>query len=506
MAITRRWFIGGAASFGAFGGNRFCTCFGAETEETPELRLGVVSDIHVNEYGSDVKTWGTDLFKSVLEYYRDRKVDAVVIPGDLADQGYGAGLRAVAKVWYEVFPNDRAPDGRKVEKVFVFGNHDFGGAWYTDWWKKHYANEAERHADNLRLHPEKLWREAFNEEYAPFYRKEIKGFTFFGQHWDNGSRQQESGKVYPFGDLLKEHLADTRNRPDPAKPFFYVQHPHPKNTCYGPWAWGHDDGVSTEVLSAFPNAIAFSGHSHYALTDERTIWQGAFTSAGCSSLRYGALPYDEMMPSGYENSGAGRNNWERDALKMMSPYRGCRNVHQATVWSVYKDRIVVNRVDFPSRLSIGPDWVMPLPSAEPPPFAFAERAKKIKAPEFPVGAKLRVEFVKAKTRGSRSPDRKHEIKPVEKDAFKVVIPPALAKEGARVWRYRIEVGSLTDPQVKYVVAAGFGSRIEDPEVSRATECVFAYDEIPRKNNQIITVTPENCFGQQGRPLTFRGKL
>ena len=504
--VSRRWFIGGAAAFGAFGGNRFFACFGGEPLERPKLRLGVVSDVHVCVYGSDKGVWGTELLKAAFEYYRDRQVDAIVIPGDLADQGYGEGLRAVAKTWREVFPDDKLPDGRKVEKVFVFGNHDFGGAWYTDWGKKRYASDAERAADNLRIHPEKLWREAFEEDYSPFYRKEIRGFTFFGQHWDNGSRQQESGKVYPFGDLLKEHLADPKNRPDPSKPFFYVQHPHPKNTCYGSWAWGHDDGVSTEVLSAYPNAIALSGHSHYALTDERTIWQGAFTSAGCSSLRYGGTPADEMLPSGYENSGAGRNSWERDALKMMGAARDGRSRHQGTVWSVYADRIVVNRVDFPSRLPMGPDWVMPLPAAEPRPFSFVERARKIGAPEFAPGAKLEVSFFKAKTRGSKSPDRKHVIKSVEKDAFRVVIPPAVAKDGARVWRYRIEVGSLTDPQVKYVLASGYGQSLSAKAVSAPSECVFALDEVPRGKNKVITVTPENCFGRQGRALSIRARL
>jgi len=506
MDISRRWFIGGATAFGAFGGNRFISCFGADTQGTPELRLGVVSDIHVNEYGSDVGAWGTDLFKSALKYFRDRQVDAVVIPGDMSDQGYGEGLRAVASAWREVFPDDKAPDGRKVEKVFVFGNHDFSGAWYTDWGKKRYATPEERRADILRIHPERLWREAFDEDYSPFYRKEICGYTFFGQHWDNGSRQQDNGKRFPFGDLLKAHLSDVRNRPDPSKPFFYVQHPHPKNTCYGLWAWGHDSGVSTEVLSAYPNAIAFSGHSHYPLTDERTIWQGAFTSSGCSSLRYGGVPYDELLPSGYENSGAGRNSWMRDALKMMPRNAEGPSRHQGMVWSVYRDRIVVNRVEFPTALSLGADWVLPLPAAESKPFAFVEHARKIAAPEFPQGAKLTVKMHKAKTRGAKSPDRKQAIEPVDKDAFTVVIPAAVAKDGARVWRYRVEVGELTDTQVKYVLASGYGHRADSKAAGQATTCVFSLDEAPANWKNLITVTPENCFGAQGHSLTIRVKV
>jgi hypothetical protein len=83
-------------------------------------------------------------------------------------------------------------------------------------------------------------------------------------------------------------MAKDGKKIDPSLPFFYVQHPHLKDTCYGPWAWGHDAGITTKTLSAYPNAIAFSGHSHYSLTDERTIWQGAFTSVGTGSFR--AMP------------------------------------------------------------------------------------------------------------------------------------------------------------------------------------------------------------------------
>ena len=44
-----------------------------------------------------------------------------------AEWEYVEELEAVAEAWYRVFPNDRAPDGRTVEKVFVYGNHDWQG-------------------------------------------------------------------------------------------------------------------------------------------------------------------------------------------------------------------------------------------------------------------------------------------------------------------------------------------------------------------------------------------
>ena len=73
---------------------------------------------------------------------------------------------------------------------------------------------------------------------------------------------------------------------DPSKPFFYVQHSHPLDTVYGGGAWGSDDGTATRLLSRFPQAVSFSGHSHSSLMNDTAIWRGAFTSVATGSLRY----------------------------------------------------------------------------------------------------------------------------------------------------------------------------------------------------------------------------
>jgi hypothetical protein len=46
--ITRRFFIGGSAAFGAFGGCRLVkTTSRFRAGETPRLRFGVISDVHI---------------------------------------------------------------------------------------------------------------------------------------------------------------------------------------------------------------------------------------------------------------------------------------------------------------------------------------------------------------------------------------------------------------------------------------------------------------------------
>lgn len=504
MNVSRRFFIGGATAFGAFGGCKFLTAHDFRSGGKPNIRFGVVSDIHVryiggpglpeNGYGS------TATFLHTLEWFRDQGVDAVMIAGDMADFGMVDQLEAVADAWYKVFPGDRAPDGRKVEKVFVLGNHDHHGFLYGDYAEKKYPDENERWKHVLRVDIKGHWQRIFHEEYSRFYRKDIKGYSFLGAHWDDGKGVETKEGHHKFGVELKEFLDAKGGSLDPTLPFFYVQHPHPKDTCYGPWAWGRDNGKVTEALSKFQNAVAFSGHSHYSLTDERSIWQGAFTSVGTSSLRYTGLEYDERPPSGFENSscGYGQDAWRRNAPKMM-PRMGvdCR---QGMLWSVYDDCVVVKRREFLTDLDLGDDWVMPLPVAESKPFAFVEHARKFSAPTFPAGAKVTVKAIKAKNRGGKSPDGKEKIVAVEKDAFKVAVPSAVASKTARLYALEFTAEAKDGTKkMKAVVATGFNQPLTHESCRNGDCCVFAKDELP-KGEVRFSVVPLNCFQQRGAAI------
>ena len=143
---------------------------------------------------------------------------------------------------------------------------------------------------------------------------------------------------------------------------------------------------------------------------------------------------------------------------------------------------------------------MPLPAAESRPFAFAERAKKFRAPEFPEGAKLEVSSVKAKKRGGKSRDGKETIPSVEKEAFKVVAPAAVADKNARL--YELEFAAETADgakKTKLVVPEGYNHAPVHPKASASSFCVFAKDELGRGKVR-FSATPVNCFGSRGKPL------
>ena len=115
MNISRREFLSGAVACGAF-----YRVFGDVTEK-PILTVGIVSDPHCTGRCNQA------YFNKVLEYFRDLSVDAVAIPGDFGNVALKGELLKASRIWFKVFPNDRLPNGARVERLFVTGNHDVDG-------------------------------------------------------------------------------------------------------------------------------------------------------------------------------------------------------------------------------------------------------------------------------------------------------------------------------------------------------------------------------------------
>ncbi|MCI6402363.1 MAG: hypothetical protein SPF51_01370 [Candidatus Fimivicinus sp.] len=71
---------------------------------------------------------------------------------------------------------------------------------------------------------------------------------------------------------------------DPEKPIFVFGHCYLQDTCYGSFQvkrweiYKHEYHWTTNnlchILNRFPQAVFFSGHTHFPVADERSIWQG----------------------------------------------------------------------------------------------------------------------------------------------------------------------------------------------------------------------------------------
>lgn len=458
--ITRKNFIaaaGAATAVAAFAGG---------AKRKLNLTLGILSDIHIKDERH------TKPFAKALEYFRDAGVDGVIISGDMADRGLVSEMELVGKTWFEVFPGNKAPDGRTVEKLFIYGNHDVQGHKYNATAKmllEKYPDEAERNAQAVASDPGGVWERTLKETWDGIYAKRVKGYVFVGAHWGHEKKLKE------FLEKNSEKLGLKDG-----KPFFYAQHQHPGNTVYGSWAWGNDWGRATRVLEKYPNAVAFSGHSHHSVTDERSVWQGAFTSIGASSLSY------IYAPTWREN---GEDNREDARVKQM-PMLPVGNGKQGLVMRVYDDAIEFERREFVTGERLGPDWVLPLKDADRS--GFEKRKASAIAPEFASGAKVEVKRVSGKDR-----------KKVETEQVRVDFPAASASSTSRVYDYEVQAIALRDDTetpvcVKRVMSESF--YLPASQETDKAHCVFALGELPAKTNIRFEVRPFECFGNKGAAI------
>ena len=243
--------------------------------KTPDLRIAIISDPHIgftghinpNYYGlgqvGDQSKW----FEYALRWFKNKGIDALVIPGDMANAcSYGrpgitsadcavVEMAELGKIFRNVFGDTDA------KLVTIYGNHD------------NLAQPRER----LNGGDSSPWEEAFFEPYTHIVEKKVKGYSFIGANW---SYEKEAADI-----VRREALAD------PDKPVFYIQHGEIK----GPTCDTQKESLSSVGINNvrdFENVIALFGHTHCPITDERTIWQsdeeGApkCTVISCSTFNY----------------------------------------------------------------------------------------------------------------------------------------------------------------------------------------------------------------------------
>lgn len=458
VMVDRRSFLGGAMALLGAGG---CGRLGMSGEK-PNLTFGVISDVHVTTPES------TELFVRTLKYFRDRKVDAVMVAGDLTDWGLKSSYKYLADAWNSVFPDDRAPDGRKVEKLFCTGNHDYDGYFYGDMTLDMHTQGYSEDEALVKLGMKKCWEEAFNEPFAPVRRRTVKGYDFISAEW----REGKSWHV-----AADEWFAENAKTLDPKKPFFFFTH-YPLG---GTTSCSKADAPTVKALKSMPNAVAFSGHCHWTLNDERSIWQGEYTAIAVPSLSY------TYIPGGYDN---GADSRKGDPTATMPKLLARYNLEQAQgyVVSVFDGRMEIERRDFTEGVEAAPAWIVTPPTATSKPYAFENSSRRTPVPEFPAGASL-------KTSIGNTEDRNGHWAIVVKLEF----PSAKAVKG-RVFDYevRAEMEDGTVAAVKrYLAPAYYKLERDEPKVQS-----FAFNamDLPEHGKYRLRVYPRNCFGVCGKPI------
>ena len=221
----------------------------------PTLRFLVCSDIHLDGDPNQPAALRTaQMFRDAYAYAAADKsyqrLDAVLVAGDFATSG--------DEKEYQLF-NKIVKKNKKDETklLTVLGNHEF---------IKYRDEDASVGYDVYR----KYMGEMIDTHNV------ICGYHFIGVSYDPNGKTFKGKRAW-----LKKEL-DKAVKDDPQRPIIVFQHPHPTATVYGSINWSDLD--IRLVLDRYPQVVDFSGHSHYAASDPRAIWQGAFTAIGTGSL------------------------------------------------------------------------------------------------------------------------------------------------------------------------------------------------------------------------------
>lgn len=440
-------------------------CNPGEMFGSPELRFGVVSDIHITTPKS------CRMLERALRQFKRRGVDAVVIPGDLTDWGIKASLVYVKDTWDKVFA------GTDVVPLFCTGNHDFEGWHYADMAVEMRANGySEDDRLNDRGKPEQLakgWEEVFGEKFDWVRCRTVKGYDFVSAEYESRGSTR-----------LAAWMAANASRFRGAKPFFFFQHLQIKGTTADSSGWA-DNGVTKPILDQFPNCVSFTGHAHRPFADERQIWQGEFTAIGTPSLSYACYP--SAVP--HENGRGDRTGKSKQAMPIVPNRRDLRG-GQGYVVNVWPDKIVIERNDVDEDAESAPAWVVPLPvgkSAQP--YANGQRDAIEPVPQFPSGATLDVETRNTENRAG------HWV-----IVMNCEFPSATIPEGHRVFDYEIRAVPKdgSEPMVKYFYSPAYAKMAKfEPTRQRFW---FDVEELPQGKEYVIEVRARNCFGKASMPL------
>lgn len=221
----------------------------------PVIRFAVCSDIHLDgdenqKNAIRLREMFDDLYSYSESSNTHKSLDAVLVAGDFT----GKGDAAEYEIFKKIINNSKRD---KTELLCVLGNHEF---------IKYRDKDASVGYD--------IYKKFINEEID--IHKVINGYHFIGVSYDIDGKKFTDKIAW-----LKKQLEEAR-KDNPDKPIFVFQHPHPFATVYGSINWG--DTAIRKALNKFPEVIDFSGHSHYAPSDPRSVWQGRFTAVGCGSL------------------------------------------------------------------------------------------------------------------------------------------------------------------------------------------------------------------------------
>ncbi|CAG7653101.1 metallophosphoesterase family protein [Paenibacillus allorhizosphaerae] len=255
--------------------------------DTPPLTFAVLSDIHVQSWDKrSIRKFGAalgDLKKAAPQ------TQALVLNGDLGN-GDPDDYRMLNRIL------ERHPHPAKV--YYTIGNHEFYKAWHDRFRRP--AMETFPNGESEQDSVSRFLRQS--GESKVYYKRIQKGFTFLFLGTERYRQTDPSNKENAF--LSKAQLEwlsrQLKEADRDGKPIFVFLHQPLPGTVSGSDTPGNKGIVQAEELrtrlSAYPQTILFTGHTHFELLLPRTVVRDKFTMVNCSSVGDPRKGSDEPYP------------------------------------------------------------------------------------------------------------------------------------------------------------------------------------------------------------------
>lgn len=270
----------GLLSIGSFFGTIFIFSFNyyqpleiISVGDRKTLRIGILSDSQLN-FEDEVNI--AHLNNSLLTM-KKHSIDLLIFAGDIGDYSDTSLFNLFNNSFNKIFEDTTQP----ILDI-IMGNHDYLG-WFP-----------------IPSVMQKRFYKIFKQK--PLGHKVINGYHFI--NW--GSISNNDHIDYSNTLWVKREIEAAIQNTTQADPVFVITHYAPEGTMYGSDQWGSKQ--IPKVLMNYPQVISLSGHSHYSLLDERSIWQGNFTAIQTQSTAYielergkenGSVPVDEFGNRSY---------------------------------------------------------------------------------------------------------------------------------------------------------------------------------------------------------------
>ena len=236
--------------------------------------FGAISDIHINGTVGGYNCNKYDKALQLLKKYAGGELDAVTIAGDISASIYDSSIGTA----FKTITDNRLGDNANV--FFVSGNHD---AQEEQW-----TNLNQLYTDLAKYTTKDLPSSQHNRGNRHMV---INGYHYIGVNMMDYWNASEAMFVEQDLAWLDTELASAR-ADAPGKPIFVYVHAGVYGTTYGSDLYTGKHWGSKLIyshLEKYPEVVTFSGHVHFPLADERTIYQKDFTSLNCGSVQYMAI-------------------------------------------------------------------------------------------------------------------------------------------------------------------------------------------------------------------------